>query len=50
MLCLANMKAFVLWFFEELPDFLLSEPVCYLIGFVFALFTLYLIKKIINLT
>lgn len=31
---MANMKDFTLWFIDKLPDFLLSEPICYLVGIV----------------
>ena len=33
------MKDFCLWFLQQLPTFLLSEPICYLIGFAFLLLT-----------
>ena len=41
------MMDFCLWFLSELPAFLMSEPICYLIGFYF-LFVIYvLIREIL---
>lgn len=31
---MAAMQTFTLWFLTELPDFLMSEPICYLWGLV----------------
>ena len=50
MLLLANMQSFILWFINQLPGFLMSEPFCYLIGFFFAFITVALIKRIINIS
>lgn len=44
-----NMKTFVLWFLEQLPSFLLSEPMCYLVGFAFLIVTVRIIRDIIRI-
>ena len=44
-----NMKEFVLFFLDELPDFLMSEPICYFVGFFFLFVTVGLVRQIINL-
>lgn len=30
-----NVKTFTLWFLEQIPAFLMSEPMCYFMGFAF---------------
>lgn len=44
-----NMKTFVLWFLEQLPSFLLSEPMCYFVGFAFLIVTVRVIRDIIRI-
>ena len=44
------MKEFVTWFFTQIPDFLMSEPVCYFVGFFFIFVVIALVRAIINLT
>lgn len=44
-----NMKSFVLWFLEQLPSFLLSEPMCYFVGFAFLIVTIRVIRDIIRI-
>lgn len=44
------MKDFVLWFLQQLPDFLLAEPICYFVGFAFLFVTVSLFQKIINIS
>lgn len=44
-----NMKTFVLWFLEQLPSFLLSEPMCYFVGFAFLIVTIRVIRGVIRL-
>lgn len=34
---MANMQSFTLWFLENIPDFLLSEPICYFVAIAFML-------------
>lgn len=46
---MTNVQAFVVWFLEQLPAFLLSEPISYFIGFAFLFVTIRLIKEIIRL-
>lgn len=44
-----NMKTFVLWFLEQLPSFLLAEPMCYFVGFAFLIVTVRVIRDIIRI-
>lgn len=44
-----NMKTFVLWFLEKLPSFLLSEPMCYFVGFAFLIVTIRIVRDIIRI-
>jgi hypothetical protein len=44
-----NMKTFVIWFLEQLPSFLLSEPMCYFVGFAFLIVTIRVIRDIIRI-
>jgi hypothetical protein len=44
-----NMKTFVLWFLEQLPSFLLSEPMCYFVGFAFLIVTIRIIRDVIRI-
>ena len=44
-----NMKTFVLWFLEQLPSFLLSEPMCYFVGFAFLIVMVRVIRDIIRI-
>lgn len=45
---MAEMKSFVSWFLSELPVFLTSEPICYLVGFLFLAITIRLFRMIIK--
>lgn len=47
---MSSMQTFVMWFLDNLPTFLLSEPIIYIIGFVFAGLTIDLIRRIINIS
>lgn len=42
-------KSFVFWFLEQLPAFLMSEPICYFVGFAFLLVTLRVFIQITKL-
>ena len=46
---MTNMQTFVTWFLEQLPAFLLSEPICYFVGFAFLFVAIRVIKEIIRL-
>lgn len=46
---MAELKAFVLWFLDELPAFLLTPPISLFVGFGLLAFTIVVIKSIINL-
>lgn len=41
-------KDFVMWFLNNLPTFLLAEPINYFLGFAFLGLTINLFKRIIN--
>ena len=43
------MMDFCLWFLSELPAFLLSDPIKYLVGFFFMFCILALIRSIITI-
>lgn len=43
------MMDFCLWFLSELPDFLLSEPICYLVGFFFLFVVIVLVRNILTI-
>lgn len=47
---MTDMQNFVMWFLNNLPTFLLSEPVKYFVGFWFAGLTVLLIKRILNIS
>lgn len=40
---------FCTWFLTELPDFLMSEPMCYFVGFAIAFVVLSLIRDMIHI-
>lgn len=43
------MKDFVLWFIDQLPSFLMSEPINYFVGFAMLFVVVSLVRQIINL-
>lgn len=44
-----GMKDFCLWFIDQLPTFLMSEPVCYFVGFFFSFAIIGLIARLMNI-
>lgn len=46
---MADMQTFIGWFLTVLPDFLMSEPMCYFIGFAFAILTIRIIRDLIHI-
>lgn len=44
-----NMKMFIEWFLTELPAFLMSEPLCYFVGFAFLFVTAKLVFNIMSI-
>lgn len=44
-----EMKDFVLWFLTELPSFLMTEPICYFVGFAFLFVVIAVFQRIIRL-
>lgn len=46
---MADMQTFIGWFLAELPDFLMAEPMCYFIGFVFSILTIRIIRDLIHI-
>ena len=50
MLCsVDNMQAFALWLLEEIPNFLLSEPICYFVGIAILFLVIKLFGSIIKI-
>lgn len=47
---MANMQLFITWFLEQLPAFLMAEPLCYFVGFAFLLVVIRVIRDMIHLT
>lgn len=47
---MTSMQNFILWFLNNLPTFLLSDPIIYFVGFWFAGLTIILIKRILNIS
>lgn len=47
---MTSMQTFITWFLNNLPSFLLSDPIIYFVGFWFAGLTILLIKRILNLS
>jgi len=43
------MMDFMSWFLEQLPAFLLAEPICYFVGFACLFVVAGLVRQIINL-
>lgn len=44
-----SMKTFSLWFIEQLPEFLMADPVIYFVGLAFGLLVIGLFKSLINI-
>lgn len=42
------MKDFVIWLIDNIPEFLMSEPICYFVGLIFGAFVLNIILRIFN--
>ena len=38
------------WFFQEIPGFLMSEPIIYFVGMLFFVSVIALIRRIINIS
>lgn len=43
------MKDFALWFLEEIPAFLMREPVCYFVAFALLVFAIDCVVRLINI-
>lgn len=43
------MKEFILWFLTQLPDFLMSEPICYFVGFAFLFVVIGVLQNIMTI-
>lgn len=46
---MADMQTFISWFLTQLPDFLMAEPMCYFIGFAFAILTIRIIRDLVHI-
>lgn len=44
-----NMQYFIVWFLDHIPEFLMSEPIVYLFGFVLLAFTVKIIFRIMRI-
>ena len=44
-----SVREFCVWFISQLPDFLMSEPICYFVGFFFSFATVGLIARLMNI-
>ena len=44
-----NMMDFISWFLTQLPGFLMSEPICYFVGFGFLFVIVALFKRLITI-
>ena len=49
MLFLDNARTFAFWFLENIPEFLLSEPIIYFVGIAFLLVVIKAFASIINI-
>lgn len=47
---MSDIQSFITWFLDEIPSFLMTEPICYLLGFVFLGLTVRLVIKLTNFT
>lgn len=45
---LESMKTFAIWFLTQIPDFLMSEPICYFVGIIVLLWILKVILRLSN--
>lgn len=43
---MADMQSFVLWFLDNLPSFLMTEPFCYFVGFGFLIVVIRVIRDV----
>lgn len=46
---MADMQTFINWFLTQLPAFLMSEPICYFVGFAFVIVTIRIIRDLIHI-
>lgn len=44
-----NMMNFMTWFLTQLPSFLMSEPICYFVGFGFLFVVISLIRGLMTI-
>lgn len=43
---MTDMKSFVMWFIDNIPDFFMSEPIIYIFGFVLLAFVISIVFRI----
>lgn len=43
------MKTFALWILQELPDFLMAEPICYFVALAILVFVVDCITQLLNI-
>lgn len=46
---MSAMQSFAMWFLNQLPSFLMSEPIIYIFGFVLLSFVVTIIFRITNI-
>lgn len=45
-----DIQAFITWFLNNLPSFLMTEPICYFLGFAFLGLTVKLVWRIMHIS
>ena len=45
---MSDVQDFVMWFLDSLPDFLMSEPICYFWGFALLAITVKILLSFAN--
>lgn len=45
-----EMKSFILWCLEQIPDFLLTPPISAFTGILFLFFTVELVRRIMHIS
>lgn len=47
---MSNIISFITWFLTNIPDFLMSEPICYFVGLMLLAFVIGIIKSIVHIS
>lgn len=43
---MSNMKNFIMWFLDNIPSFLMAEPIVYIFGFVLLAFVISIVLRL----